>query len=99
MHENERKVVDIEELAKKGEKPPRENVVYRFRVGKVHAESEKRFITGREIMMKVGLDPNQNKLYQRIHGGQKAIGLDQEVDLAEPGLERFDTIPLDPTEG
>lgn len=99
MSNQNKQTIDIEETAKKGDKPPHENVIYRFRVGKVHAESEQRFITGREIMQKVGLNPDENKLYQRIHGNQKPVGLDEKVDLAEPGLERFDTIPLDPSEG
>jgi hypothetical protein len=92
-------VVDIETFAKEGKQPPKENVIYRFRVGKIHAEHDFPEITGREIMQKVGLEPTQNRLYQKVRGESKPIFEDDVVDLIQPGLERFETIPMDPTEG
>lgn len=97
---NEKNIVDIEEYAKKGEKPPKGNVIYRFRVGTVHAESDQPTITGREILVKVGLIPEENRLYQKLKGNLRIpVQLTDTVDLSEPGLERFETLPLDPTEG
>jgi Multiubiquitin len=100
MNVKQNEVINIEEYAKQGNKPPSENVIYRFRVGTIFAEHDKPLISGREILQKVNLDPGQNRLYQKLQGGQRiAINLDETVDLSQPGLERFETIPLDPTEG
>ncbi|QOR65790.1 multiubiquitin domain-containing protein [Cytobacillus suaedae] len=94
-----KEIVVIEEVAKAGKKPAANDVIYRFRVGKIHADTDKRSLTGTEILTLVGLS-TQNRLYQKVSGGQRIpIDLDEEVDLAKPGLERFETIPLDPTEG
>ncbi|WP_017754958.1 multiubiquitin domain-containing protein [Calidifontibacillus oryziterrae] len=93
-------VIDLEEYAKQRKNPPKEGVVYRFRVGKVFGESNIALVTGSEILEKVGLNPNQNKLYQKLHGGSREpIGINETVDLSKPGIERFETIPLDATEG
>jgi len=100
MNKTNKEIINVEEYAKEGKNPPKEKVVYRFRVGKTYAESEERWITGKNILIKVGLEPSQHRLYQKLNGGQRLpIAVEQEVDLASPGLERFETIPLDPTEG
>lgn len=96
----EKEIVNIEEYAKKEKTPPKENVVYHFRVGKAQLSHDEAEITGQEILEKAGLESSQNRLYQKIQGGQRVpITPDQTVDLSLPGLERFETIPLDPTEG
>lgn len=93
-------VIDLEEYAKQGKEPPKTGVVYKFRVGKVFGESNTALVTGSEILEKVGLNPNQNKLYQKLHGGtREPIEKNEKVDLSKPGIERFETIPLDATEG
>ncbi|MFH2114601.1 MAG: multiubiquitin domain-containing protein [Spirochaetota bacterium] len=57
--------------------------------------------TGRELLTVVGSNPPEGfRLYQKLHGGMtKRVELDEEVDLATPGVERFKTLPLDATEG
>ncbi len=48
-----------------------------------------------------GKKPVENfALYLKVPGGQpQRIGLDEKVDLREPGTEKFVTLPLDQTEG
>ena len=57
--------------------------------------------TGRELLVIAGkLPPDQFAIYLKLPGQQpKRIGLDEKVDLREPGVERFVTLPLDQTEG
>ncbi|MEH7248738.1 multiubiquitin domain-containing protein [Neobacillus niacini] len=100
MGNQQNDVIDLEEYAKQGKEPPKTGVVYKFRVGKVFGESNTALVTGSEILEKVGLNPNQNKLYQKLQGGKREpIEKNESVDLSKPGIERFETIPLDATEG
>lgn len=57
--------------------------------------------TGRELLTIAGKQPpDQFAIYLKLPGQQpKRIGLDETVDLREPGVERFVTLPLDQTEG
>ena len=57
-------------------------------------------ITGREILAEVGKTPEGFKLYQHKCGHQPIqIGPNEVVNLREPGVERFSTMPKDTTEG
>jgi hypothetical protein len=57
--------------------------------------------TGRELLVIAGRVPvEQFGIYLRKKGAQpQRIQLDEHVDLTEPGVERFVTLPLDQTEG
>lgn len=57
--------------------------------------------SGRDLLVLAGKSPpEQFALYLKPRGGQpKRVGLDDKVDLREPGVERFVTLPLDQTEG
>lgn len=57
--------------------------------------------TARRLLEIAGKIPPQNyALYQKGRGGQpERLPLDGEVDLTDPGIERFVTLPLDQTEG
>lgn len=92
--------VDVEEYAKRGEKPPRARR-YRIRVDKDHFTMDHALVIGREILQTAGkVPPDRFELYQKLHGAQpKKVGLDEQVDLSAPGVERFQTIPLETTEG
>jgi hypothetical protein len=73
---------------------------YAFRVDKSRVVVDTPIITGTEILAKVGKTPQLFKLYQHKRGYQPIlIGPDQVVDLREPGVERFTTMPKDTTEG
>ena len=74
---------------------------YRIKIDKAEYEVHKRHITGKELLELAGkLPPEQYELRQKMHGGKtKKIDLTDTVDLAELGIERFMTLPLDQQEG
>lgn len=95
----ELEVVDIEEYGKKNERPPRARR-YAFRIDKVRYEWPQPLISGRELLGLAKKDPERCTVRQKLHGGQaKTIGLDEKVNLAEPGIERFMTLCHDQTDG
>lgn len=57
--------------------------------------------TGRELLIIAAKQPpEQFAIYLKSPGQQPIrIDLDKKVDLREPGVERFVTLPLDQTEG
>jgi hypothetical protein len=93
-------VVDLEEYAKAGRKPPRARR-YKIRIDKQHYVVEVSSMTGRELLTLAGKTPVSNYMVsQKMRGGEaRKIGLDERVDFTTPGLERFMTLPLDQTEG
>jgi hypothetical protein len=92
-------VVDLEEHAKAGKKPPRAQS-YRIRIDREYREVEAPGLTGRQILGLVGKTPEGYLLSQKLHGGAAdPIGAEQYVDFTTPGIERFQTLALDPTEG
>ena len=95
--------IEIEEHTKKfngKEKPPNAKR-YIIRVDKTKFTVEVTGMTGREILTLAGKAPvEQYKLTQKMHGGAaRTLSLDDDVDLTEPGVERFMTLKLDQTEG
>jgi len=76
-------------------------IEYRIRIDTTDYEVHKQHITGREILeLAKKLPPEQFELRKKIHGGKtEKIALTDVVDLAEPGIERFMTLPLDQQEG
>lgn len=96
---NSKEVIDLEEHAKTGKPVPKEQE-YKFRVDKTEVTVTQEEITGTEILTLAGKTPPQNFiLQQKIKGQIVRIGLDDMVDLTEPGVERFMTIPNEVTEG
>ncbi len=101
--EVEAEEIEIEEHTKKSEgkgKPPKAGK-YIIRVDKTKFTVEVAGMKGHEILTLAGKTPvEQYKLTQKMHGGAaKTIGLDDQVDFTEPGIERFMTLKLDQTEG
>lgn len=94
-------IVELEEHARHHhDKPAPHARHYAFRVDKERIVVDTPAITGREILAKVGKTPEKFKLYQHKRGHQPIpIGADQVVNLREPGVERFTTMPKDTTEG
>lgn len=74
---------------------------YKFKVRNQVYDSENRFITGREVLEAAGLIPvTQYKLDLKFKGNiYREIGLDERVDLAEPGIEKFTYISRTQSEG
>ena len=86
--------VDIEECGKHDRRPPK-GYGFRLRVDqhKFIVESEK--ATGSEILALVEKDPDEWALNQKLHGGTRLrIKAHDTVDLAQPGIERFETVRL-----
>lgn len=92
-------MVDIEEYAATKKEKPRENVIYKYRVDKTFYESEKAELSREEILTVANLEPVKYELYIYINNTREKLSALQIVNLAEPGVERFSTVPLQMTEG
>lgn len=80
-----------------GPKPPK---AYKIKIDGKMYEVEAQFITGREILALAQKSPSQYDVGYKVHGHDvKIIGLDESVDLANPGLEKFITIQNGHTDG
>ena len=81
-----------------GEDAPRH---YKVQIDKHFFEPSGPRVTGRELLEVADKKPAENySIYLKVKGGQpRRIGLDEKIDLAELGVERFVTLPLDQTEG
>ena len=79
-------------------KPP---VIYKVQIDKDIFETKEPTPTGRDLLLLAGkLPPEQFAIYQKAKGGRPVrVELNERVDLREPGIERFVTLPLDQTEG
>lgn len=74
---------------------------YKFKVRNEVFETENRFITGREVLEAAGLvPPSAYKLDLKTTGNHyREIGLEDTVDLSNPGIEKFTYISRDQSEG
>ena len=93
-------IVELEDHAQKhGTEAPHAKH-YAFRVDKQRIVVTMAKITGTQILAEVGKTPAEFKLYQHKRGHQPIpIGPNDVVNLREPGVERFSTMPKDTTEG
>lgn len=94
-------IIDLEEFAKAGKVPPVRCRGYRIRIGKQTYTVTRSIMTGRELLKLADKTPPERfRIDQKFQGGKtQHIGLDEEVNLALPGVECFLTLPLDQTEG
>jgi hypothetical protein len=92
--------IDLEEYALSDKKPPK-NGRYLVTIDKIKYRVTVDSLTGRAILQLAGKNPAESfQLRQKLKGGNiRKIGLNDQVDLTEPGVEKFMTIPLDQTEG
>jgi len=92
--------VDIEVLAREGKRPPKAKR-YRIRVDDKYYVVHQHTITGREILVLAGkIPPEKFILTEKVRGGGvRTITLDEMVELARHGLERFNTLPREAQEG
>lgn len=92
-------LIDLEEWAKAGKKPQKATR-YRIRIDKEHKIVEVSAMTGAEILGLVGKTPQSHMLSQKLPGGRiEPVQPDQTVHFDGPGVERFQTLARDPTEG
>ena len=96
----ELEIVNIEEHAKKGEKPPKAKR-YEIRIDKEKYTVDVSSMTGRELLTLAGKTPvTSYMISQKLHGGEASeIGLDEKADFTAPGVERFMTLKLNHTDG
>lgn len=90
--------IDIQAYAKEG-KPVPPTGPYKIRINKQFFDWPKPTISGAEIFDTAKKDPAKNAAYQFVLGKPQRVQLGDEVDLTTPGVERFETLPLDQTEG
>jgi hypothetical protein len=92
-------LIDLEEWAKAG-RPPKAAKVYRIRIDNVKKDVSVPSMTGRQILGLVDKTPEAYTLSQKIRGGAPIpIGADTIVRFDTPGIERFQTLARDATEG
>ena len=99
-HELLDETADLEEYARRGEKPPRCRR-YRIKIDRKPYIVEQAEITGREVLALAGLEPPEKYTLRVTVAGQRPekVGLDDVVDLTRKGVERFKSMPRDQTEG
>jgi len=93
-------IIDIEEFSKEN-KPIPQGCKYKIKIDKAKYVVDQSTITGREILELAGKTPYTKwQLNQRLKGGSVIkVGYDDVVDLTTPGIEKFQTLPLDQTDG
>jgi len=93
-------IADLEEYARAGKRPPRCRG-YRIRVNGDRFVVHEPRPTGREILTVAGLTPPEDyTLRVKVRGEPpRKVGLDEEVDLTAPGVEKFKALPRDQQEG
>jgi hypothetical protein len=92
-------LIDLEEWAKAG-KAPKPAKVYRIRIDTVKKDVTVASMAGRQILALVDKTPEGYTLSQKIRGGAPIpIGADTIVRFDQPGIERFQTLARDATEG
>lgn len=92
---------DKDVVADEKQKDPVKPQSFKIQIDKVEYETTNPTPTGRELLTQAGkIPPEQFAIYLKAKGNQpQRVGLDETVDLREPGVERFVTLPLDQTEG
>ena len=93
-------IIDLEEYAKLGKRPPLSKG-YRIRVNGEPFVVHEPAPTGRAILTLAGLLPAENYTLRVKMAGEKPhkVGLDETVDLRHHGVEKFKALPRDQTEG
>lgn len=94
--------LDIEQFAR--EHPPHHEKprarVYIIRIDREKKRVHEPVLTGAQILALVDKTPETHKLFQKFCGGKtEPIEPNEKVSFVRPGVERFQTIPKDTTEG
>lgn len=101
-HNNEKRsdeIIDLELYAASGQKPPK-GKKYEFKVDDQKLTSDSETLLGSEILEKAGKTPASSYiLRKKVKGNWFTVQQKDIVDLTEPGLEKFKTLPNDQTEG
>lgn len=74
--------------------------VYKIQIDKQMLEAGEPTPTARDLLILAGKVPVERfALYLKSKGQPRRLELDERVDLREPGVDKFVTLPLDQTEG
>lgn len=93
-------VVDLEECSREHRRPPKTRKGYRVKINGEAFVILCPVVTGREVLEIANLPPQKYKLWLKARGERpRKIGLDEKVDLTQPGIEKFKALPCDQTEG
>ena len=78
-----------------------DNTEYKIQIDKDIYSVDHPLLTGRELLDVAKKTPvEQFAIYLKVADGQpRRIGLDEKLDLRQPGVDCFLTLPLDQTEG
>ena len=93
-------VIDLEECARNNRKPPKGQEHYKVKIDGEKYQVDKPMLTGLAILALVGKVFGEFSLNQKFHGGRrKPVAADQEIDLTQLGIERFETSPKQAQQG
>lgn len=90
--------IDLEAYAKAGKSVP-DAGPYKIRVNRSFFEWPSPKISGAQVLELAKKDAEKNAVYQFVNGKPHRVKANETVDLTAPGVERFETLPLDQTEG
>lgn len=94
--------LDVEQFAK-AHPPDRAKPCARFYIIRIDRETKRVAepeLNGTQILALVAKTPETHKLFQKFRGGQtEVVEPGEVVSFIKPGVERFQTIPKDTTEG
>jgi hypothetical protein len=98
-NQNKDNIIDISDY-KKGMDIPK-GKKYKFKVGRNSFISDSECMKSKDILTMAGKIPYTNhRLFQNFHGGEsKSLDYEDIICFTEPGIEKFRTIPTDPTDG
>ena len=92
--------IDLEECAQADRKPPKGQKSYRIKIDGEKYRVASPVLFGKEILDLAQKDYQEWSLNQKFRSGRrKPIEEDQEVDLSQPGIERFETIKKQAQQG
>ena len=84
--------IDVEECSQ-NDRPPPKGQRYRIRIDREKYQVEGEKITGAAILALVDKNPKEWALNQKLKGGKRErIKAEDTVNIAEPGVERFETV-------
>lgn len=98
--ENHEEYIDLEAFVREGKNIPKGRK-FLLRIDRKLYKWDEECITGRQLLQLAGKTPVERfQVNQRFRFGRvEEVQLDEKVDLATCGVERFMTLPLDQTEG
>ncbi len=91
--------VDLEKCSRANRKPPK-GQKYKIKIDGEKHTVVKQVLTGEEILAQAEKGYDEWTLNQKLCGGRrKPIEKEESIDLAQPGIERFETVPRQAQQG